>query len=169
MSEVAAGGRDRAGVQEFIERFAGQLADAGMQRMAARVFVALLAEDAARLTAAELAEVLQVSPAAISGAVRYLTQVDMIERRREPGSRRDYYFLKADMWYDMITQREQLMLRWRSILDDGIDALGVHTRAGQRMRETVAFFDYLHEEMPGVMERWKERRAKLHREWGLSD
>jgi predicted transcriptional regulator len=157
------------GVQEFIERFAGHLTDAGMQRMAARVFVALLAQDAARMTASELGEVLQVSPAAISGAVRYLAQADMLERRRELGSRRDYYVLKADMWYDMITQREQLVVRWRGVLEDGIVALGADTRAGQRMRETVAFFDYIHEEMPLLMDRWKLRRAELHREWGMSD
>jgi predicted transcriptional regulator len=168
VSEVEAS-RQHDGVQEFIERFAGQLTDAGMQRMAARVFVALLAQDEARMTASELGEVLQVSPAAISGAVRYLAQADMLERRRELGSRRDYYVLKADMWYDMITQREQLVVRWRVILEDGITALGVDSRAGQRMRETVAFFDYIHEEMPLLMDRWKVRRAELHREWGMTD
>ncbi|MQA27430.1 MAG: MarR family transcriptional regulator, partial [Micromonosporaceae bacterium] len=41
---------------------AGVLADAGMARMPARVFVALLAADTGRLTASELAERLQVSP-----------------------------------------------------------------------------------------------------------
>ena len=57
--------------------------------MPARVFAALLATDSGRLTAAELAELLQISPAAVSGAVRYLTQVGMVHREREPGSRRD--------------------------------------------------------------------------------
>jgi DNA-binding transcriptional regulator GbsR (MarR family) len=161
---------DQTGVLRFIERFAGQLADAGMQRMAARVFVALLTEDAGRLTAADLAELLQVSPAAISGAVRYLAQVDMVEREREPGSRRDFYVLKAnDMWYDMITRREQVMHRWESVLRDGIDELGHDSPAGMRMRETVAFFEYLHKEMPVFMDRWKVRRTELRREWGMSD
>ncbi|MFD1046977.1 CoA-transferase, partial [Kibdelosporangium lantanae] len=42
-------------------------------------------------------ELLQVSPAAISGAVRYLTTVNMISREREPGSRRDSYALNPDV------------------------------------------------------------------------
>ena len=46
-----------------------------MQRMPARVFAALLASDDGALTSAELGEQLQVSPAAVSGAVRYLAQV----------------------------------------------------------------------------------------------
>ena len=50
--------------------FAFLLTESGVPRMPARVFASVLAEDAGALTAAELAERLQVSPAAISGAVR---------------------------------------------------------------------------------------------------
>lgn len=154
----------------FIERFAGQLADAGMQRMAGRVFAALLTQDTGRLTAAELAEVLQVSPAAVSGAVRYLTTVNMVTREREPGSRRDFYALNPDdLWYDMITQREQYMMRWAGALREGVAALGETTPAGIRIRETVAFLEFIHEEMPGMMKKWHERRDQLLREWGASD
>jgi len=60
---------DQDAVARFIERFAGGLTDAGMPRMPARVFVALLATDSGRLTAAELAERLHSSAGAISGAV----------------------------------------------------------------------------------------------------
>ena len=54
--------------------------------MPARVFVALLVSDDGRRTAAELAEMLKVSPAAISNAVRYLQQVRLAVREREPGN-----------------------------------------------------------------------------------
>ena len=53
-----------------VERLAGMLYEAGMPRMAARVFSYALADDAEHYSAAELAEALRVSPAAISGAVR---------------------------------------------------------------------------------------------------
>ena len=54
------------------------------------------ATDSGRLTAAELAELLQISPAAVSGAVRYLTQVEpdqpraraRLTARRLPPARR---------------------------------------------------------------------------------
>jgi len=46
--------------------------------MAVRVFVALLVSDDGRRTAAELAEMLRVSPAAVSNAVRYLQQVRLV-------------------------------------------------------------------------------------------
>ncbi len=62
--------RDDVAVSAFVERFSSVLVDVGWQRMPARVFVTLLASESAALTAADLAERLQVSPAAISGAVR---------------------------------------------------------------------------------------------------
>ena len=46
----------------YLERFASVLVAAGFPPMPARVFVALLVTDSGRLTAADLAEVLRVSP-----------------------------------------------------------------------------------------------------------
>jgi DNA-binding transcriptional regulator GbsR (MarR family) len=169
VSEAHAVNRDQAGVMRFVERFASQLAEVGFQRMAARIFVTLLTEDSGRLTAADLAERLQVSPAAVSGAVRYLGQIDMVEREREPGSRRDFYVVNDDLWYDVITRRDQILVRWESSMKDAVQALGADTPAGRRMRETLAFFEFTHQEMPLMMARWKERRAELHREWGMID
>src|SRR5215468_2405986 len=93
--------RDEQAVGPFIERFASVLVEAGIPPMPARVFSALLVTDSGRLTAAELTELLGASPAAISGAVRYLEHVGMIGRQREPGSRRDVYLLRNDLWYEI--------------------------------------------------------------------
>src|ERR1700730_19198199 len=76
---------------EFIEKFAAVLSLAGFPAMPARVFVALLVTDAGRLTAAELADLLQISPAAVSGAVRYLGGLGLVDKERVPGSRRACY------------------------------------------------------------------------------
>ena len=77
MTSTSTPGDDPA-IARFVERFALTLLETGLPRMPARVFAALLIAPDARLTAAELAERLQVSPAAISGAVRYLVQVRMV-------------------------------------------------------------------------------------------
>ena len=57
---------------DYIERFTAVLVAAGFPAMPARVFVALLIADSGRLSAADLAGMLRISPAAVSGAVRYL-------------------------------------------------------------------------------------------------
>src|SRR4051812_7859860 len=98
--------RDPGAVRRFVEQFASAMEASGLPRMPARVFAALLASDSGRMTAAELAETLQVSPAAISGAVRYMIPVNLVRREREPGSRRDIYVVDDDTWYEVILHRD---------------------------------------------------------------
>jgi DNA-binding transcriptional regulator GbsR (MarR family) len=158
MNTTNAHARDDEAVARFVERFAVTLEQSGVPRMPARVFVTLLATDSAALTAAELAERLQVSPAAISGAVRYLIQVDLITRERDPGSRRDRYRVFDDAWYQATVRRERLLMRWEDNAREGVAALGPDTPAGARMVETVAFFEFLRREMAALQERWRQER-----------
>jgi DNA-binding transcriptional regulator GbsR (MarR family) len=150
--------RDEQAVARFIESFASALVEGGVPRMPSRVFAALLATDSGGLTAAELAERLQASPAAISGAVRYLVQVSLVAREREPGSRRDRYRLLNDLWYEAALRREPLLTRWERAMREGMAALGPDTPAGARMAESVEFFEFLQEELPAVLARWRARR-----------
>ncbi|WP_093799872.1 GbsR/MarR family transcriptional regulator [Streptomyces sp. Wb2n-11] len=164
MSSERAGsatGPDEEAVSRFVERFASEMTEAGIQRMASRVFAALLASETASLTSAELAEQLRISPAAVSGAVRYLSQVNMVSRERDPGSRRDRYVLHNELWYETFTQRDRVLGRWEKVLRDGAQTLGPDTPAGARAAETAAFFAFLQQELHQVMERWKEHRATL--------
>jgi DNA-binding transcriptional regulator GbsR (MarR family) len=149
--------RDPAAVSRFVETFASAFVDAGVPRMPSRVFAAILASDAGRLTAAELAEQLQASPAAISGAVRYLNQVSLITREREPGSRRDVYAVGDDAWYEAIVRRERLLELWSRAIRDGVEAVGPETPAGHRLSETLSFFAFLQTEMPALLDRWRAR------------
>lgn len=141
----------------FVERFGAMLEEGGVPRMPARVFSALLATDSGRLTAAELAEQLQISPAAVSGAVRYLIGVRLVNREREPGSRRDVYALHSDLWYEAIVRREPLLMRWEEQMAEGVEAVGADTPAGQRLTHTAEFFRFLQVEMEAMLARWRER------------
>ncbi|MER5496613.1 MULTISPECIES: GbsR/MarR family transcriptional regulator [unclassified Streptomyces] len=154
-------GRDAEAVSRFVERFASEMTEAGMQRMAARVFAALLADDDGSMTSAELAMALQISPAAVSGAINYLTQVSMVGREREPGSRRDRYRLHDEVWYTTFANRDRVLTRWESTLKEGVRTLGEDTPAGARLAETVAFFEFLQAELVGMMDRWREHRKTL--------
>jgi hypothetical protein len=152
-------GRDQQAVRPFIERFAAVLVEAGVPPMPARVFSALLVTDSGRLTAAELGELLGASPAAISGAVRYLEQVGMIGRQREPGSRRDVYLLRNDLWYEISLGRDQLLAHWANAARDGAEILGPDTPAGQRLADSHDFFVFLRQELPALLERWRAHKA----------
>jgi DNA-binding transcriptional regulator GbsR (MarR family) len=154
------GGSGDDAMFSYVERFASVLVAAGFPPMPARVFVALLVTESGRLTAAELAEVLRVSPAAVSGAVRYLTQLGLVHKERVPGSRRDYYRMPDEVWSDMFRLRDQVMQRWAALVREGIDLLGPDTPAGERLAEHATFFDFVSAEMPEVLKRWDEYRAR---------
>jgi DNA-binding transcriptional regulator GbsR (MarR family) len=142
----------------YTERFAAVLVAAGFPPMPARVFVALLITDSGRLTAAELAEVLRISPAAVSGAVRYLIQLGLVHKERMPGSRRDYYRMPGNVWDDMLRLRDQVMSRWTALVREGIDLVGPGTPAGQRLAEHAAFFEFVSKELSDVLTRWDQYR-----------
>ncbi|MGP3687028.1 GbsR/MarR family transcriptional regulator [Streptomyces sp. IBSNAI002] len=153
--------RDGEAVSRFVERFGAQLTEAGMPRMAARVFAQLLASDSAALTSAELGEALRISPAAVSGAVAYLAQVNMVSREREPGSRRDLYVLHNELWYETFTRRDQVLTLWEKTLREGAAGLGADTPAGARVAETAAFFEFMQGELLGLLDRWRTYRETL--------
>lgn len=142
---------------EFIEKFAAVLILAGFPPMPARVFAALQVTDSGRLSAAELVDLLQISPAAVSGAVRYLTGVGLVHKERVPGSRREYYRMPSDIWHQVLLLRNHVLIRWAALLKEGIDIVGPDTPAGRRMAGDVGFFEFLAAEMPALMARWDAR------------
>jgi predicted transcriptional regulator len=150
--------RDEKAVARFVEDLASALMEMGVPRMPARVFSAVLTTDTGRLTAAELADGLRVSPAAVSGAVRYLIQIGMVRRESETGSRRHYYRAPDDVWGEVIGIRDRLMARWTGVLREGVDVLGADTPAGHRVADSVRFFEFVSAELPSVVGRWRERR-----------
>ncbi|WP_116200646.1 GbsR/MarR family transcriptional regulator [Amycolatopsis circi] len=150
--------RDEDAVRRYVESLGLVMAQIGMQRMSARVFAALMTTDSGQLTAAELAEQLSVSPAAISGAVRYLDQIGLVKKVREPGERRDHYRLYDDLWYATFLKRDRFLIMWRDAASDGIDALGADTPAGKRLAEMRDFLAFMLVEVNNLYDRWHEVR-----------
>ncbi|HEX4396426.1 MAG TPA: MarR family transcriptional regulator [Trebonia sp.] len=162
---MTADGRDqgdqqaaREGLPEFIERFAAVLVTVGFPPMPARVFVALLVSPDGRLSSAELVEQLQISPAAVSGAVQYLTGLRLVHKERVPGSRREYYRMPPDIWHQVMTMRSQLLVQWTALLKEGMELVGRDTAAGERMADHAAYFEFLTTEMPALFARWEASR-----------
>jgi predicted transcriptional regulator len=153
------GPADDARVLAFIERFTSVLVAAGIPAMPARVLAALHVAHSGRLSSAELAGMLRISPAAVSGAVRYLTGLGLVHKERVPGSRRDYYRMPPDVWHEVIRMQHQVLTRWTTLLKEGIDVIGPDTPAGARMAGYAAFFDFMNAEFPALLSRWDATRA----------
>jgi DNA-binding transcriptional regulator GbsR (MarR family) len=145
----------------FVERMGGALTQAGLPRVPSLVFSALLVDDDGRMTSAELAETLEVSPASVSGAVNYLAQLGMIRRERERGSRRDVYVVDDDAWHGTLMRRDQLYAPMVAALTAGLRALGESSPAHERLLLTREFLTFVDDEMSALAGKWEKRRAEI--------
>ena len=98
-------GRDAEAVREYEEMFTTVLMQSGLPKMMSRVLACLYTTDSGSLTASELVQRLQVSPASISKAITFLESLDLVRRERDE-RRRERYVVDDDLWYQsMIAQR----------------------------------------------------------------
>ncbi|PWK81456.1 TrmB family transcriptional regulator [Lentzea atacamensis] len=150
--------RKRAARKDAAEHLALTLAGAGMQRMAARVLAAFLFTDEPSLTAGDLVAELGASAGSVSGAVKTVMQMGLIERVAAPGSRREHYRMRDRAW-------TTLYGRQHAPIDDILSAVarGVATVEPGPARERLIymrdFYEFLLGEVPSLIERFEQRRA----------
>ncbi|ACZ83093.1 GbsR/MarR family transcriptional regulator [Streptosporangium roseum] len=152
-------GRDLEAVHGLEEQFTAMMINTGLPRMTARVLTCLYVTDSGSLTAAELVQRLQVSPASISKAVGELEQQELIRRERDPRRRRDRYVIDADAWFRgwMAGARQNTMLA--DIARQGAEILGATTPAGTRLQDIGQFFEHVGHHMVQAAEQWRQACA----------
>lgn len=152
---------ERKALLEYVEQFAAILTASGMQRMSARVFTYILVDDDDTYTAAEIAEGLSISLAAVSGAVRELIAAGLIFKSRRASTRADVYRLNDDdIWGSIMLDRSGFLDRYRDTAVVGIDTLP-DGPGRDRLIQTAAFMEFTKVEMRLMREHWNERRAEL--------
>jgi DNA-binding transcriptional regulator GbsR (MarR family) len=101
-----------------------------------------------------------VSPAAISGAVRYLISTRLIYKEREPGSRADLYRVhQDDVWSAITLARLEMLQTWEDAIDQAVTLIDPRHPGGRRLRETKEFVRFTREETLAMVDRWKKHRA----------
>jgi DNA-binding transcriptional regulator GbsR (MarR family) len=149
--------RKQAARKDAAEHLALTLTDAGMQRMGARVLAAFLFTDEDSLTAGDLCEELGASAGSVSGAVKMVMQLGLIERVAVRGSRRDHYRMRDRAW-------TTLYGRQHAPIDDILSAVarGVETVEPGPARERLVymrdFYEFLLGEVPSLIERFERQR-----------
>jgi DNA-binding MarR family transcriptional regulator len=143
-------------VNQFVERFASVMGNSGVPFMSARVMGRMLVSPTGTMTAAELAESLQISQPAVSGAVRQLIQVGFISRERLPGSRKDHYRIRDDVFAAMLERRNNALGEWEASTRAGADLFGHDTPVGRRLAEAAEFFNFIHEDLDRMITNWRK-------------
>ncbi len=145
--------------QDAAEELALVLTNHGLQRMTARVLAALLFTEQATMTMGDLAERLQASSGAISGAIKMLTSVGLVERVPAPASRRDHYRLRDDAWAVLFTNQNVVMSAMQAAAEAGIAATGDDSLARQRLTQMNDFYAFLLSEIPALLDRWHQQAS----------
>ncbi|WP_371575662.1 helix-turn-helix domain-containing protein [Streptomyces sp. NBC_01314] len=148
-------GRDAEAVREYEETFTTVMMASGMPTMMARVMACLTLTDSGSLTASELAQHLQVSPASISKAITFLDGQGMV--RREQGERRrERYVVDDDVWYQSMMASARAIAQIVETARQGVGVLGTGTPAAARLENVARFLDFVGENTTRAAEQARE-------------
>ena len=139
-------------VETVTDAFAAQ----GFPRTPAAVLMALMASDDGALEAGELAARLGVSAAAVSGAVRYLVQLRFVRVGVVRGTRRHRYSLIDPAWYTSSLRETDRYAQLAALVESGLP--GDRSPSVDRFAEMAAFFRFLEQRMPTLLEEWRASR-----------
>ncbi|WP_327588306.1 MarR family transcriptional regulator [Nonomuraea sp. NBC_00507] len=140
------------------ERLALALTEGGMQRMSARTLAVFLFTDTETVTMGQIAERLGASAGSVSGAVKTLLSVGLIERLPAPGSRREHYRLRDDAWPRLFSTQNTVVQVMLQAADTGIATTEPGDPAHQRLARMRDFYQFLLGELPSLLQRWQQRQ-----------
>lgn len=146
-------------LQLVAEQLAVVLTDHGLQRMTSRVLATLLFTEQTSLTMGELAEILNASAGAISGALKMLTSVGLAERVAVPASRREHYRLRDNAWAILFTSQNETIAAMQAAADAGLAATDRHGVAFERLAQMRDFYTFLLSELPALLDRWHQQAS----------
>jgi len=145
---------------QAVERLGQTMESMGIPRMPARVFAFILADDQSTYTAAELARGVEASPAAISGAVRYLTDTHLVVRERNLAGRGDLFRVRdGDIWGTIQAARLPMLDRIIDSVAEAAELLPPGSAGRARVEETRDYFTFIRDDARGLDERWRAWRG----------
>ncbi|MFJ8187085.1 helix-turn-helix domain-containing protein [Streptomyces sp. NPDC096105] len=148
-------GRDAEAVREYEETFTTVMMASGMPTMTARVMACLTLSDAGSLTAAELVQRLQVSPASVSKAIAFLESQDLVRREQGDG-RRERYVVDDDVWYQSMMASARSIAQIVETARQGVHVLVPGTPAATRLENIARFLDFVSESTARAAEQARE-------------
>ncbi|MGW4024155.1 helix-turn-helix domain-containing protein [Streptomyces sp. NPDC005009] len=148
-------GRDAEAVREYEETLTTVFIASGTPKMMARVMACLTLTDTGSLTAAELAQRLEVSPASVSKAVTFLEGQGLIRREREEG-RRERYGVDDDIWHQSMMASARSTAQVAETSRQGVGIMGRGTPAATRLENIARYLDFISEAITRAAEQARE-------------
>ncbi|GIH23299.1 MarR family transcriptional regulator [Acrocarpospora phusangensis] len=147
-------GRDAEAVRDFEETLTTSFIASGLPRMMSRILTCLYVTDSGGLTAAELVQRLQVSPASISKSIAFLESQELVRRERQD-NRRERYVVDHDLWYQSMIASIRANERLVEVAREGVEVLGRSTPAGERLESVARFLAHVSEDFVRSAQQWR--------------
>lgn len=148
--------KPREALEQYVEEVALFFEQAGLPRMAGRIFGWLLVCDPPHQTLDELAAAVRGSKASMSTMTRLLMQLKIAEKVRVPGARKDAWRIRHDAWTATMEDQARLVAMGRALADRGLELLG--RRSPDVRARLLGFregYAWLEREMPRLLARWR--------------
>ncbi|MEV8549224.1 helix-turn-helix domain-containing protein [Streptomyces glaucescens] len=152
---LQADGRDAEAVREYQEAFTTVFMASGAPKMMSRVLACLYTTDEGSLTAAELVERLEVSPASVSKAIAFLEEQGLVRRERD-ARRRERYVVDDDVWYQSMMASARGAAQVAETARQGVGVLGPGTPAAVRLENIARFMDFVTESIARAAEQARD-------------
>lgn len=146
----------RQELEAYVEEVALFFEQAGLPRMAGRIFGWLLVCEPPHQTLDELAAAVRGSKASMSTMTRLLMQLKIAEKVRPPGARRDAWRIRPDAWSATLEDQARLVAVGRALAERGLELLG--GRSANLRARLLGFregYAWLEREMPRLLARWR--------------
>ncbi|WP_406436335.1 helix-turn-helix domain-containing protein [Streptomyces sp. NBC_00631] len=152
---ASSAGRDTEALRAYEEVFTTVFMQQGLPKMASRVLTCLYTTDAGSVTASELVQRLQVSPATVSKTVALLETMGLIRRERDE-RRRERYVVDNDVWYQGMIASARSHAQLAETARQGVGVLGPGTPAAVRLENIARFVDFVGESMARAAEQARD-------------
>ncbi|WP_416984934.1 helix-turn-helix domain-containing protein [Streptomyces sp. T028] len=148
-------GRDAEAVRAYEETLTTVFMQSGTPKMTARVLSAICISDAGSLSASELVQRLQVSPASVSKAITFLEEQDLVRRERDE-RRRERYVVDDDVFYQSMIASARGTAQVAETARQGVGVLGSGTPAAVRLENIARFLDFVSESITRAADQARE-------------
>ncbi len=145
--------------KELVEKI-GIYFEEGMQPAPARILALLIVADQDSFSFNDIKEILNLSKSATSNGINFLLNLKKIEYYTKSGDRKRYFRWDPDNIINHFREGISKILALSILFDETYQLKKDQSSYNaQKISEISDLMNFLHLEMPGVIEKWESKRA----------
>ena len=147
--------------KQLIEKMGIYHEQQGFPPVTGRIMGLLYVTDRLHLSFEEITETLNISKSATSNALHLLQQMRLIEYTTYPGDRKRYFGALLECWHDEVVNKMESILAFSKLLRQANDLRGdSNPDMNHKVLERIEFMEFLSQEVPMLLEKWRKERQK---------